>query len=534
MLGMILIDDHEYLVNGLKQFVDWDDLGVEILDTAADGEQGLLKIRSLRPDIVLTDISMPIMDGLEMIRQLQSDSKKPQFVILTGHGEFDYAKEAIHYGVADFILKPILPAEVTTIMKTVVQRCHDEENRFARENEMRQRLHESMPILTERYMEELFEGRIFGNDVLLEKAAFLDLDIPSGPYRIICIQISNYHQAIESQPEARQQYIKFYIISQICEILGIHKTFVGFREKTAVFMTTKYGTTDEQMIDKLQIEIEDCIRRILKEFGVQMHVGVSESAVELSQISDSYKKALESLKYRAHFEQCQIIFHRDIIHSLTAETIVQFFDRSSLMDALKMRSYADMNVSLDMTLKMIHNDPALSMNHVKTIFVEMASVVISTMLQMGETPPKSIETGTCILDQTNHLDTLDELEVWMRSVILQVKEVLDKKMSQRTMRIIEQMQTIIHEEYQKEVTLQNIAKRIYLTPNYLGSIFSKTIGKSFNDYLAEYRIEKAIEILNTGEYHVYQVGEMVGYRDLDHFRKTFYDITGSSPSQFLK
>lgn len=534
MLGMILIDDHEYLINGLKQFVDWDELGIEIVGTAADGEQGLSKIRSLRPDIVLTDISMPIMDGLEMIRQLQADSTKPQIVILTGHGEFDYAKEAIRYGVADFILKPILPAEVMAIMKTVVKRCLDEASRCTRESEMKQRLHESMPILIERYMEELFEGRILGNDMIREKAAFLDLELPSGPYQILCVQISNYHQAIESQSEEKQQYIKFSIISQICEILEIHKTFVGFREKTAVFMTTKYGYTDEQTIDKLQIEIEDCTRRILKEFGVQMHVGVSESSVDLSEICNSYKKSLESLKYRAHFDQYQVIFHRDIIHSLTAESIVQFFDRGSLMDALKMRSYTDMSASLDVTFIMIRNNPAMSMNHVKTIIVEMASVVISTLLQMGEIPPKSIETGICVLEQTNHLDTLDELESWIRSVMIQVKEILDKKMSQRTMRIIEQMQTIIHDEYQQEVTLQNIAKRIYLTPNYLGSIFSKTIGKSFNDYLAEYRIEKAIEILNTGEYHVYQVGEMVGYRDLDHFRKTFCDITGSCPSQFLK
>ena len=153
---------------------------------------------------------------------------------------------------------------------------------------------------------------------------------------------------------------------------------------------------------------------------------------------------------------------------------------------------------------------------------------------MGEKLPENYLKGKLVWGVVETLETLEEIELWIRELFNSILSNTGQKQNQRNLRVVEQMLEYVRENYTKEISLIELSKHIYLTPNYLSILFSKHMGKQFNDYLCEFRVGKAKELLLTGNYKVYEVGEIIGYKNLDYFRKIFKEYTGVSPSDFLK
>lgn len=427
MYRLMIVDDHEYLIEGLRKFIDWNELNLEVLDIAANGEEGLHKIRRLRPDIVLTDISMPIMGGLEMIRELYADNLGCKFIILTGHGEFEYAREAIKYGVMDFMLKPVMPREIAEVLRRAVAACDAERRTREQEQRMKQQLLESLPVLTQRFMEELFEGAVNTSAELESRSRLLNLDFGPGPYRVLTAQIDDYAAFLAQRDESERRFVKFSMETALCEALGVKRSFLGFKERTASLLLCHGEPLGEET---LAAQLATLARKLRAAHGVGLTIGVGRAGDAVAHIRDSFAQSLECLQRRG--EDGGVIFYELLTR-----------DAQPLPEAS------------------VHADP-------------------------------------------------------------------------RTSRILEQVLEAIRQDYNKDITLQDLARRVYLTPNYLGTIFYKHMGRSFLDYLAQYRVQKAAELLESGKYLIYEVSEMVGYRDHDYFRRVFKDYMGVTPSQYRK
>ena len=532
MYSLIIVDDHEYLIEGLRKFINWGELGIEIADVASDGEEGLIKIKKIHPDIVITDIGMPVMDGLEMIKALFNDGIQCKFIILTGHGDFEYAREAIKYGVIEFILKPIMPKEITSIMKRIVSICESERNAKEKEQKMRQRLMESRPVLTEKFMEELFDGTIKSQSEFDNKVDFLNLSLTGSCFRVISVQINSYSRFLSEHSEEEKQFLKFSVAVMICEALYVKKSFLSFKERSASFLLN-YATdpdTDEAMLAKLELMVALCQNT----HGVSISIGAGAVVNGIAGIKESYVQSQESLKYKVYFEGGRVILYKDILQSHLAVPVLQFYKRSMLEDALKTRSHDNMMECLNLFFSTIRRNPDLRTDNIKMIAIDMMSVVASTLAQMGETLPKTFHSGKPVWEVIEDTETLNELDECLHSMFLHIYESISSKFDQRTAHIVEQVLECIKENYNKDISLQELAKRVYLTPNYLGNIFLKFMGKSYLDYLAEYRMQKAVEFLETGKYLVYEVGEMVGYKDHDYFRRIFKDHMGVTPSLYKR
>jgi len=529
MHTLIIVDDHKHVIEGMKKFVSWNELDVEIIDAAYDGNEGLQKIKEKNPDIVITDITMPAMDGLSMIKNAVDAGVNSKFIIHTAYSEFEYAKEAMMYGVVDYIVKPALPAVIAEIVSKIVLTCDIEKEKQAKEMETKQYLSENMPMLTEKFIEEIFNGNIRSLQELNDRLLFLELDFSAKLYRSIAIQIDNYSQFLAEFSEENRQFVKFSIISLINEEFKQKTYFINFKGENAYCLhLLDNGFTEDELLLKLEEIIEKCLNM----FNVSISFGVGEAVQNLLEIKNSYAESSECLKYKAYFGNGKVTFYKDIIHTQIVTPILSFYDRAKLTDALKMKSYDNAAECIDEIFATIRAQGYLQIDYIRMIVNEFLCTTINTIMQLGEDLPDDFLNGKTTWDVITSKETLQDMEKFVFEIYQKAFKILGNKANQRHARIIEQILEFIEDNYAKEISLKDLSGFIYLTPNYLSNIFTKHMGQSFNDYISGYRMEKAKELLVSGNYKVYEIVQMVGYKNEDYFRKLFKEYTGHSPSDY--
>lgn len=399
---------------------------------------------------------------------------------------------------------------------------------------IKQQLAKSMPVFIEKFMEELFEGNINNESEFHEKIDFLELDLKNKAYRVIHILIDHYDHFISRFKEEERQFIKYSITSMVCELLNIKKTFTSFKEKQARFLLYCDISSKEIADEELLPKLEEIISRCMSLYEVSISIGVGDPVNNSLCIKDSCAQSVECLKFVMYFGNSKVIFYNDIIHTQLVTPVLKFYDRSKLIDGLKMRSKNMVVECLDGMFALLQNQGNVQIDYIKIIINEMLSITMTTLFQIGEKLPDILQDSRQLQEIAESKVTLQDLKDWVRYIFDTIFINISQKSNQRNTRVLEQILAYVEENFQKEISLNELSKHIYLTPNYLGNIFQKNMGKGFKEYLGEYRIKKAKELLESGKYLVYEVGEMVGYKDSNYFRKIFKEYVGVSPSEYKK
>ncbi|GHV45262.1 hypothetical protein FACS189492_2560 [Clostridia bacterium] len=530
MYSIILADDHKHTIDGLKKHINWDALGIEVVGTAADGQEGMAKIVDINPDIALVDIHMPSVNGLDMIKEL-TGLVRSKFVILTGCNEFDYIKEAMEYRVEDYIVKPATPAEITEVLKRVVNKCEEEQRKILNEK----RLVESIPLIREKFLEELFDGNITDPRELEDKLNFLELDFTDMVFRVGTVQIDSFEGTALTFGEKERQGIKLEVISLCAACLDTKLMMTGFKERNSHFlMVIPRPQADAYTDEALSVKFGGLLEQISEKCRISCSVGIGRLTASIDEIKLSYTEAVECLKYKIYLGNGKVIFYGDMLYSQMIDPILQYYDRNLFVDGIKMRSVDVVNRVIADLFSNIRRQESSNINYIRTIVNELFSIACSTLSQMGEMAQcKELEPNV-IWRELEKRETLAEMNAFAHQTFHAILDSITKNTNQRNGRIIEQIILYVEENYQNEISLKDLAAILFFTPNYLSNIFTKSTGKSFNKFLYVYRMEKAKELLGSGMYKVYEVGAMVGYKSEDYFRKLFKEFTGINPSVYRK
>jgi two-component system response regulator YesN len=244
----------------------------------------------------------------------------------------------------------------------------------------------------------------------------------------------------------------------------------------------------------------------------------------VQQIRTSYAQSLECLEARS---AGGVLPH----NQLDTGAAPLLWHKAQLQEAVLARSPEKLSACLNVFLTDLQNCPGLNMAQTRAAAADLLAEMARMLAQIA---PCLAELTEAPATELQSAQTLPELENYLRNAFLRAQAALSGHGDPRTARIIEQVLQAVRQDYGKDLTLQDLARRVYLTPNYLGTIFYKHMGRSFLDYLAQYRMQRAAELLESGKYLIYEVCEMVGYRDHDYFRRVFKDYMGITPSQFRK
>lgn len=535
---MIVIDDEEYVVNGMKRFIEWSSLGVEIIDSACNGSEGFEKACSLNPDIIITDIKMPEIDGIEMVKKIRDRKLKAKVVFLTGYNDFEYVREGMKYGVIDYILKPSMPDEIKTTMQKVVDICDEEKQKEEYEKLLQEKVEEGAPILIGKFLGDLFEGKYQREEGLVNKALSLELDFSNKVFCVVTLHIDFYGELVNKYSEEIRQSIKNSIMAKACECFNCKKSYLDFKLLNAHLLLLvdmkEYGE-EYSWYDSIKKKAMKLIDECKQEFDVVLTLGVGESAFSAKEIKKSYQESRESLKYNVVYGTGKVIVYKEILKNTLSIPKLQLLELNGISEALKLRNQELLQNNLLDVFSSMKAAGSTHIDYMKLSVMELLGIVFVTLSQMGEKKEALFfASESTPWEAINKMETVNEIIEWLKVFFQDVCRVVDQKNTQKNIRVVEKVIEYVKKNYFNDFSLNDLSKELFFTPNYLSFIFSQNVGENFIEYLTKYRIERAKELLTDGKYKVYEVGEMVGYRNIDYFRRIFKEYVGVSPSEFKK
>ncbi len=529
MLKIFLVEDEFVIREGIKNNIDWKANGYEFCGEASDGELAFPIIQKTKPDIVITDIRMPFMDGLELSRLIKKELPLTEIIILSGYEEFEYAKEAIKIGVSQYLCKPIsgeeLLKEINLLADKITEKRKEQEikEKYIREVE-------------ENFMEEkrnFFQYLVTGTKTiseLLEIAKKIHIDLSSIWYNIILLKM-------QSMTHAHDEYSGSMVkVEQKLKELDEGDHFAAFdRNLEGKALLVKADTEEE--LTRIQ---NDYIRKMKDLLGDYSHVryfaGIGMPVNRLSELPASFESASHAFAHRYLTRESGIWNYQDIeqkkhqiddfnIGSVNAKEL----DRNKLRDFLK---FGDKNEVVYFVEEYIND---LGNNAMKSNMFRQYLVM---------------DTYFCVVDFVVDLQfSKDEIEVfsadseilqnnensmkYMERIISKVLELREKSASNRYGDIVDEVMKYIEEHYaQEDLSLNILASHVNFSPNHLSMVLSQQTGQTFIKYLTDFRMNKAKELLRCTGKRSSEIGLEVGYKDPHYFSFLFKKTQGMTPTQY--
>ncbi len=522
MLKVLIVDDEPFVRQGLKDIIDWKKYGFALCGEAENGLNAISMIEMHHPHIVITDIKMPGIDGLELVRkatkELQTSAK---FIILSGYEDFKYARTAIQLNVKGYLLKPVEEDELITVLLNMKEEINDE-----REKEKKH--FESIRALASETIKSLIQGNANSDD-LVNAQQWLGVYEDEELYYVI-IDIDDYYQCLK-EVDADQGLLDCADIENILyDALGRENSLNVYREHIY-----RYGiVVNKSILQKFGNEISELVGVIYRKFveteKASVSVFVGKGVTNAAELKMSYDTCHEAMSYQHLRPENNVIYYdevKDVSFSYDLGNI-EFFPK--LLEAIEnnMQDEISMlvdNIFIEMQQKNI--DPEI----IKAYMIKFELEFIKIVSEMSGDASEILRKNTIsnIRERKMHVYKAEFIRFCTESANY-YKALKDKKSNG----LMYEIEKYIQKNYNSDISLKSIAEIFYINPVYLGQLFKKNFGAYFNDYLNQLRIEEAMKLLRRTDLKVYEVAQSVGYLDTNYFICKFEKYCSMTPSQYKK
>lgn len=523
MLRVLLVDDEPFILQGLQVLIDWEKEGYEIVETASNGQDALNYLKENEVDLIITDIKMPVMTGLELLETIRKENiSDAYFVILSGYSDFSYAQQGIRYNCTDYILKPVEKEELISILRKVY---HMSENtKIDKQNQQKMEtayLARNMISLLYGKYDEMNLDYIKEHMKLSEGVRYIDIEY------------------VENQEEwedgaARQLQRDLY---QVCrDILkedSEHAIYdVSHDEATydtgfifCDYMAENEKCSEEEYLEEFHKKLESILQRPL-------YMLVGKKVQNISSISKSYgttcilkslvafhtKKNIYFYEDEAQVNQGGVVLCKNSVDALIAS--VEQNEKEEIKNSVE-KLYEEMR-----TMCMAGDTVNLNINYLLFQLIHLAAEQDDEVNQeeiLHYISESAFEEGV-MRGSSEHLSRF----------CCEYADYLTQLRRKVSRGILQEIEKEIRENYAENLSLRELSKKYVINSSYLGQIFRKNYGQSFKDYLSNYRINEASKQLVKTDKKINQIAEEVGYKDSDYFIRKFIEIKGCTPSKYRR
>lgn len=535
MFKVLIIDDEPIIRKGLRNIINWKSFGCEVVGEAENGFEGGELIHKLLPDIIITDIKMPEVDGLSMLREIKSVVPECKIIILTGYRDYDYVHEALKLGAFDFLLKPSKIEELTAVISKAVKELKFQCERAVELQKLQVLFEQNIPVLREKFLYDvIYEINSSEEDIQGKLELF---GITPDNYYMLIIQ----NDAEDTENRKISQYdrhlYQFGIINTFKEVFSENFKVISItlNNMGIAFLVMPLDKKEDiiELVDKRCSYLQDIIRNC---FGFTVTIAVSSEGEVLTQLPLKFRECREALEHKFYLGNNSIIFHSDV------NTFFKYDDHSllerlqkALIEGVKSGNLPSVTEKLNDIFSYVKGTDPTGKEYIKDFFWNTISSINSIRMSLpsGDNE-RNIEYRELsglygLIEKCSNADELNLiLDEAARSVTAKVNSYNNKSIKLILRKAVEYMQ--LH--YSEQVTLNEVAEYAYVSTYYISRMFKRETGKNFVDCLNEIRMDKAKEMLKDVRFKTYEVAEKVGIPDSHYFSRLFKKYVGVTPTEF--
>ncbi|MCR8631727.1 response regulator [Paenibacillus radicis (ex Xue et al. 2023)] len=548
MYQLLIVDDEMHVVERLSTTMDWFAMGIDTVHRAYSADEALAILSTTTIDILITDIQMPGMTGLELIAIVREKWKKTKCILLSGYADFSYAQEAIQHGTVDYLLKPVSEEQVQETVQRVLDQIQSEWQVVLSHQRIQHTLKEHLPLLKGNLLNELLQGRRYGVERWRQKMEELNVPIfDNGVIALVLVRMEEYFLHYDAHSLSLFEYAVGNIAEELfapqyelwhCKDAHDYLVFmlkwksVSVEEvRTPISTNLSSGEFEErqQHLERTASELQKAVNTFLKG---KVSVLVSGWGSFPSDVSAIYNQALSLFRKRIGSEHDIFMTTHEKPAAESYRTLQRLYELPSLTQLLEAGRWKEVEDKLRAVYEEISEEWAQSQEHVLEVFYAISSAYSYITHKNGRQLSELIGVDYLKLTEGVPFRSIGLLRDWSFRVLGQLKADMDKEVQDSRTSVVHRVQQFVELNLSGDVSLQAIADHVYLHPVYLSKIYKLETKQNITDYVFHLRMEKAAYLLKNSHDKIYEIAEKLGYQRAHSFNHVFKKHYGMTPQEY--
>lgn len=528
MYKLLVADDEQIVLDSIKFIIEKNFSDVVVSATARSGREAIEKAENIIPDLVLMDIKMPGINGIDAIKEIKSRLNNVHFIILSAYEQFEFAKEAIALGVTEYLLKPVNRDKIIETIKKNIENIRLEREKRNKELELKEKLESVLPILENGFIYSI----LFFDDYSKELERYKDIfEITEDGGYIMTVEFGerdttgDIGNKIGLSVKSQSFYPYFRdLIKSRCKVL------VGpvMLNRIVIFVPSdKSGDEYSQRLEAVEIA-EYIYDKLSEKVEADFYIGIGRIYKGLESLTRSFEESLRALRYAADKGFVHIM---DVPVEGGINSEYPYSKEKSLLDKASLGDTEACIKDFTYIFDWLTNEYAYSVSVIKKRLIEVI-VLLHRLVWDYRVEGIELNNRQDYLEEFQLIDDLSELKVWCRErlefITRTINEIREKKVSS----LILKSRDYIGTNYASELTLEEVSREVNISPYYFSRLFKDETGENFIEYLTLVRIQKAKELLDEGVLSVKEICFQIGYGDPNYFSRIFKKVVGKTPTEY--
>lgn len=534
MFTVAIIDDEALVRIGLKSMIDWEANECQVVAEASNGQQGLEIIKKYKPDIVITDIKMPVMDGIEMLQALDS-RKESKFIVLSSYEEFNLVRQAMKLGAIEYLIK--LELEPETLSNAILQArkiimCEHEETK--RQGTLERQVRINKPVMREEFFRKLVGNLFVDRKELEENLDLLEIELNEAALMCIFIKVYEMENIAEFGKEDIQLF-DFSVVNIVDEILN--DAFKGYvfkwgQGEYAAVLSYNISWSGELLNNKLAQAMERLIQMLKQYFNISVSIGISDRYTGFKELGKAFLQSNQAVESGFFKGFGSYVFYSECDSSDQTEETIEISEiKSGLKKAIELSDTKEIRGIFGDVIQLLSREK-VTKQKVYDVCCHLAYLVSS--LYDEESIKSVMGYEDSLFTEIQRQNSLPDIGNWLERFGDCLCTILENNNDKNNNnRLIVKAKKYINDHIKEDIKLNDLAANLAISPGYLSTLFKQVTGKNFIDYTTEVKIEYAKQLLRESNLKIYQVSDLMGYENAYYFSRVFRKVTGMTPSEFL-
>lgn len=535
MIDIIIVDDEKSIREGMATSIPWEEHGINVSAIASSASEALDLIDTYMPNVVITDISMPDMSGLDLLEIINRTYPNIKVILISGYRNFEYARRAVTNNAFCYLTKPLVQQTLVDKVLEAKKEIDEKLREVSLNDNIRRKLRENIMVLKDNFFRMLMEGKLRQKNEITERAITTEIDIDYNNF-VVCLA---EFELASSQKKLNMYDFSFYkaaIMSTMEQKLeDIYKCYTfNLDNRIGLLVCSKQKIQRDFLISRLQ----DVKSWVNKNMGFSLSVGVGNTCGSIEKVTLSYISAIDAMLYRVILGKNVVVDAQLKIKATKEKIVVDDFDNilktreEDMVLALRNKSHASVKEIIDQIMQSSKHIVANDVRQKERIAFLLSVFLIRIIYSLEITNYRFYNKENDLYNSINELISIDDMRNFLISIIKEITQAIEESDSKQNNFLVNKGLRYIKESVYEDVSLVTIAERLQIHPNYLSKIFKQVTDESFTDHVIRYKMNEAKKLLKSTNDKVYEISDKLGYKDVAHFTKLFKKHFGISPTEY--